>query len=141
MELVTLMTTLHINSAIELEQVLQGVDSLDTPELERFLVQVGALLARRKAPNIPQREAVLLQQINRPLLAPPQQLQYQQLSQKLHADNITSSEYDTLLNLIDVLEQADAERMQALLELAQLRHLPLDTLMQQLGIQTPKPHV
>lgn len=26
------MTTLHINSAIELEQVLQGVEKLDTPE-------------------------------------------------------------------------------------------------------------
>ena len=141
MELVTIMTTLHINSAIELEQVLQGVDSLDTPELERFLAQVGTLLARRKAPSIPQREAVLLQQINRPLLPQPQQIQYQQLSQKLHTDNIAPSEYDALLNLVDMLEQADAERMQSLLELAQLRNLPLDILMQQLGIQTPKPHV
>ncbi len=84
---------------------------------------------------------MLLQKINQPLLSQPQQTQYQQLSQKLHADNVTSSEYDTLLNLIDALEQADAERMQALLKLAQLRRLPLDTLMQQLGIQTPKPHV
>lgn len=135
------MTTLHINSAIELEQVLKGVDSLDTPELERFLAQVSALLARRKAPSIPQREAVLLQHINRPLLLPAQQLRYQQLSQRLQADNILPNEYDELLALVDTHEQADAARMQCLFELAQLRNVSLDTLMQQLGIQTPAPHV
>lgn len=135
------MTTLHINSAIELEQVLQGVAKLDTPELERFLSQVGILLARRKAPSIPQREAVLLQKINKPLLSAPAQTQYQHLSQKLHTDTITPTEHEDLLKLVDSIEQADAERLQALFELAQLRNLPLDTLMQQLGIQTPAPHV
>ena len=135
------MTTLHINSAIELEQVLQGVEKLDTPELERFLSQVGILLARRKAPSIPQREAVLLQKINKPLLSVPVQMHYQQLSQKLQTDAITQTEHEDLLNLVDSVEQADAERMQSLFELAQLRNLPLDTLMQQLGIQTPAPYV
>lgn len=135
------MTTLHINSAIELEQVLQGVEKLDTPELERFLSQVGILLARRKAPSIPQREVVLLQKINKPLLSVPVQTRYQQLSQKLQTDNITPTEHEDLLKLVDSVEQADAERMQSLFELAQLRNLPLDTLMQQLGIQTPAPYV
>lgn len=135
------MTTLHINSAIELEQVLQGVDKLDTPELERFLAQVSVLLARRKAPSIPQREAELLQQINQPILTTQAQNQYQQLSQQATVGTLTDAENQTLLTLVDELEQADAERMKALFELAQLRKVPLDTLMQQLGIQTPKPHV
>lgn len=135
------MTTLPTSSAIELEQVLQGVDKLDTPELERFLAQVSVLVARRKAPSIPQREAELLQQVNQPLLTTQAQHQYQQLSQKAKAGTLTPAENQTLLTLVDELEQADAERMKALFELAQLRKVSLDTLMQQLGIQTPKPHV
>ena len=135
------MTTLHFHSAIELEQVLQGVDTLDTPELERFLAQVGILLARRKAPSIPQREAALLQKINKALLPDPTQIHYQQLSQKLNTGTITPIEHENLLNLIDVIEQADAERMQALFELAQLRNVPLEALMLQLGIQTPALYV
>lgn len=134
------MTTLQVNSAIELDQVLRGVEMLDTPELERFFSQVGILLARRKAPSIPQREAILLQQINTPL--PAQTLaDYQDLSQKLRDENITPDEHAHLLTLVDVVELADAERMQHLFELAQLRNVPLDTLMQQLGIQTPAPYV
>lgn len=132
------MTTLHVNSAIELDQVLRRVEMLDTPELEHFFSQVGILLARRKAP-IPQREAVLLQQINTPL--PAQTLaDYQELSQKLRDESITPEEHAHLLTLVDVVELADAERMQHLFELAQLRNVPLDTLMQQLGIQTPAPY-
>lgn len=133
------MTVLQVNSAIELDQVLKGVEKLDTPELEHFFSQVAVLLARRKAPSIPQREAVLLQQINTPLPADTL-AEYQELSQKLHGHNITPDEHERLLSLIDTVERADAERMQHLFELAQLRNLPLDTLMQQLGIQTPAPH-
>jgi len=134
------MTTFQVNSAIELDQVLRCVEMLDTPELERFFSQVGILLAHRKAPSIPQREAVLLQQINTPLPAQTR-ADYQDISQKLRDENITPAEHAHLLTLVDVVELADAERMQHLFELAQLRNVPLDTLMQQLGIQTPAPYV
>ena len=50
---------------IDLHTVLDGVAQLDLPELERFASDVNSLVAQRKAPYLPQREARLLQEINR----------------------------------------------------------------------------
>lgn len=135
------MTTVQVTSeiSIELDEVLDGVSKLDTPELEKFLAQVSILLARRKAPNLSKREAELLQQINQGLPAHLQQ-RYDELTTKLRSEAISSTEYDTLLALIDQVELADIERMKALIELAQLRNVSLDALLNQLGIHPPSPH-
>ena len=134
----TVQVTSEIN--IELDKVLDGVAKLDTPELGRFLSQVSILLARRKAPSIPKREAELLQKINQGLPTAFQH-RYDELTTKLQADTITSAEHQELLRLIDQIELADAERVQHLIELAQLRNLSLDELMNQLGIHHPPAHV
>lgn len=125
---------------IELDEVLDGIDTLDTAEMERFLSQVSILLARRKAPSLPEREAELLQEINQ---GPPAGVQrrYDELRAKLQADSITPTEHEELLRLIDQIEMADAERMQHLIELAQLRNVSLDELMDRLGIHPPPPDV
>lgn len=134
----TVQVTSEIN--IELDEVLDGVAKLDTPELEHFLSQVSILLARRKAPSLPEREAELLQQINQGLPTVLQQ-RYDELTAKLEADTITPAEHQELLQLIDQIELADAERLQHLIELAQLRNMSLDELMDQLDIHPPPVHV
>ena len=134
----TVQVTSEIN--IELDKVLDGVAKLDTPELGRFLSQVSILLARRKAPSLPKRETELLQKINQGLPSALQQ-RYDGLTTKLQAETITSAEHQELLQLIDQIELADAERMQHLVELAQLRNLSLNGLMNQLGIHHPPAHV
>jgi hypothetical protein len=53
----------------------------------------------------------------------------------LHDDTITPQEHEELLVFIDRIELADAERMQHLIALAQLRGVSVDTLMEQLGIR------
>jgi hypothetical protein len=126
--------------SIELDEVLDGVAKLDTPELERFLSQVSILLAQPKAPSLPQREAELLQKINQGLPTVLQQ-RYDELSAKLKADTITPGEHQELLQLIDKIELADAERLQHLIELARLRNTSLDELMDQLSIHPPPAHV
>lgn len=133
------MTMLQINSAIELDQVLKGIEKPDTPELEDFFAQVSMVVARRKAPGIPQQESVLLQKINQSL-SEDTLSEYKELSRKQRNGQITPDENARLLDLVDVLEQADVERMQHLPELAQLRNQPLDKLTQQLGIRTPEVH-
>lgn len=135
------MTTVQVISEIdiELDEVLDGVAKLDTPELERFLSQVSILLAQRKAPNLSEREAELLQKINQGLPSALQQ-RYDELTTRLQAGTITSTEHQELLQLIDKIELADAERMQHLIELAQLRNLSIDELMNQLNINPPQVH-
>jgi hypothetical protein len=95
-----------------------------------------ALRARRRAPSLPQREAELLQLINRGVPAEVRR-RYDELNDQLHAETITDGEQQELLKLIEQIEQADAERLRHLAELAQLRQVPLDMFMDQLGLRRP----
>lgn len=135
------MSTVQVTSEIniQMDEVLDGVSKLDTPELEQFFNQVSILLAQRKAPHLSPQEATLLQKINQGL--PEASLQrYGELTEKLRAESISIAERQELHRLIDQIELADAERLQHLIELAQLRGVSLDELMDQLGIQPPSPH-
>jgi hypothetical protein len=50
---------------------------------------------------------------------------------------LTPAEHQELLNLTDAIEQFDADRLQHLLELAQLRQISLPELLDRLNISTP----
>jgi hypothetical protein len=113
---------------------------LDTRDLEDFLTEVSILLARRKVPSLPHREAELLREINQGLQATSQQ-RYNELSAKLRAETITAPEHKELLALIDESETVAAKRLEKLIELAQLRQTTLAELMTDLGIQPPPIHV
>jgi len=134
------MTTIHVKSEVQInfEQLLDGVAQLDTPTLEHLLYQVSLVLAQRKAPRLSKQESTLLQKINRSLPATVQR-RYDELQAKLQAETISTDEHQELLKLIDEAELADATRLQALLELAQLRQVSLDEVMNQLGIHSPLP--
>lgn len=135
------MTSVQVTSQIniELDQLLNGVAQLETDELEEFVAQVSLLLARRKVANLPQPEAALLQQINQGLPVDVQR-RYSELKAKQHAETLTLENHEELLALIDAVEQADGDRLQHLIELAQLRQVPLRELMHQLGIHPPAVH-
>ena len=136
------MTTVQLQSEIniELEKVLDGVAKLDTPDLEKFLTEVSVLLAQRKVANFSKEDARLLQVINQTLPVSVQ-TRYDQLTDLRRNEKIAPEEYLELLRLVDQVELADANRLAALIELAQLRHLTVDQLMQQLDIQPPSPYV
>jgi hypothetical protein len=115
--------------SIELDQLLAGVAQLDTPDLEKLLIQVRYVLAHRKNPSLPALEIELLQKINQ-TLPDESQRQYDDLS-----------EHQDLLKLIDIVEQTDADRLQHLIQLSQLRNISLAEMMQQLDIHPQPVHV
>ncbi len=131
------MAKLQVVSQVDLEQVLDSVTQLETPTLEQFAFRVNALLARRKAVRLPRQEAELLQKINQGPLQAVQE-RFALLNARRQAETLTAAEHQELLGLIDQVEQADAQRLQYLIELAQIRELSLDELMGQLGIQPPE---
>lgn len=133
------MTTVRVTSEIDLDQLLDGMAQLETADLERLAAHISTLLAQRKAASLPQSETELLQQINQGLPEETQQ-RYNHLQAKLQAETITPAEHQELLTLIDTVEQADADRLQHLLTLAQLRQVPLNELMAQLCLQPPSIH-
>lgn len=132
------MVTVRVTSevSLDLDQLLSGVAQLDTAELRTFVEQVSLMLAQRQAASLPELEASLLQAINQGL---PEAVQcrYNELQGKLQANEIAPAEHQELLGLIDVVEQAEADRLQALVELAQIQGLSLPELMEQLNLQPP----
>lgn len=136
------MATVQFKSeiSIELDQLLTGVAQLDTPDLEKLLIQVRQVLAHRQNPSLPALELELLQKINQAL---PEEIQqkYNDLSAKMRSQTITPEEHQDLLKLIDIVEKADGDRIQHLIQLSQLRNISLAELMKQLQIHPQPVHV
>jgi hypothetical protein len=81
-------------------------------------------------------ELALLQKIHQPVPLATQ-TRYNQLRNRLHAETLTPEEHQELLTLTDTVEQAEAQRLKNLLELADLRQVSFPELMQQLNLQAP----
>lgn len=61
---------------------------------------------------------------------------YVLLQDKMELDNLSETEYQELLSLVTQEEKIRNKRFQFLLELSQLRNIPLTELMNSLGLST-----
>ena len=82
------------------------------------------------------REAALLQNINLNIPAETWGI-FHALKQKQREDNLSDTELVLYQQLAEKFELANAERLQVLFELAQLRQVSLRQVMQDLGIAPP----
>jgi hypothetical protein len=130
------MSTVHVEARLSSEDLLKAIEQLETAEIERFVERLIDLKAQRSAPSLAPRETELLVKINRGLPADGV-ARYQELIQRRRSGSLSAEEYDDLLRLSDQVEQLDAERVEALAELASLQGISLSRLMTELGIQTP----
>jgi hypothetical protein len=124
------MTTIQIqpDTKVAVDDVLNGVARLNTPELEDFFYKVAQVLAARKAPHLSKLESELLQKIN---AGYPDVVskRFEQLLTKKEQQVLTPLEQQELIDITDHLEVFDAKRLEALLELATLRDVSLDELL------------
>lgn len=125
-------------TAVSPEALLQEVSQFSDAALDKFFGQVALLRAERRAPHLSEQETELLLKINTPL-AEQTWKRYTKLYAKMRADSISKTEYAELLQLIDVVEMDNAERIGQLIELANLRGTTLEALMKSLGIG-PRAH-
>lgn len=130
------MPSVQITSQVSTEELLHSVARLPAAELEQFVARVLTLRAHLKAPSLSAQEAKLLSQINVGLSA-TQQHRFAELDHKRQEETLSEPEHQELLDLIEQMEQYNVERLQSISKLAQLRQVPLTTLMQTLGIRTP----
>lgn len=116
------------------EDLLQALQELETPELERIVSRLILLKAERTSPHLPQRESELLVKINEGL---PENVgqRYRDLRTRRRAGVLTPGEHDELLRLTDRAEGLEAERLAHLAELARLRHTSLPALVEELGLK------
>ena len=120
------------------EALLQEVSQFSDAALDNLFDRVLLLRAERRAPHLSEQETELLLKINIPLPEPTWK-RYAELYTKLRANVLTELEDEELLQLIDIMEVDNAERIGHLAELANLRGMPLETLMKSLGIG-PRSH-
>src|SRR5260370_29937360 len=119
------------------KEILKAVEQLKPSELDRFVSDVIALKAQRKAPRLTNAETDLLRQINQGL-PPDLQKKWGQLVRKRDDRKLSPKEYRELIRLSDKIEELQANRVKSMVQLARIRKKSLDELIRQLGIQPPK---
>ena len=123
-----------INLSPELEEILKEVAARTGKDVNNYIV---SMLEEKLLPGpggLREREAELLQQINLGI-SPEEWRRFFQLVEQRDAEQLPREEYQELLDLTEAIESANARRMEHLVELSILRKVPLDELMEELGIQ------
>ena len=128
------MQTVHVDAVLTSDELLRAAGRLRLSELDRFVARVIALRAERVAPVASEAEAGVLLRISRGL-PPEARARYTDLKAKRDAETLTVEEHGELLRLTDDVEKIQAERIEALAELARLRGMGLTEVMADLGIR------
>ena len=119
---------------IGVKEILHGISTMETKDLELFFKEVGSILARRKNNVLPKKESDLFLVINQPSLNDEETKRADYLYEKLQAESISEAEQSELRKYIQRQEAFRVKRLQALIELSQIRNVSLDQLMKDLGI-------
>jgi uncharacterized protein YqiB (DUF1249 family) len=125
------MSKIHIQTEIDTVLLLQGAAQMTIRELENFVTELNGLITKSKV----RQEKRLLAKINQSVLNPVQRQRYQILSEQFALEAIQPTEYTELLLLANEDEALRNERVQSMIELAQLKAISLPQLMQELGLK------
>lgn len=127
------MTTITLNLSAEIERKLRAEAAKQGIEPDIYILNtLQQRLQIQSTPSQPT-ETELLQQINIGFAAETWEL-YHTLIAKRQAETLTPTERAQLVQLSDLLEKQNVERIRALIQLATLRQQSLPDLMQALGI-------
>jgi hypothetical protein len=132
-----MMTTLEIKSKMPLTELLDSLRQLGADELGEVASTAVRLRASRRGQALPEHETMLIQQINKTLT------QFEQermaiLIKKRQAETLTETELAELIALGNLVEEIQAERLSALIELAAIRNVSLVSLKESLNFPTAK---
>lgn len=119
-----------------LQGLLGGFSEMPLKDLEFFIRELNALAIRKRFSDTEKRDKFLLRKINESALPEEVLGRYIALQEKMEVTDLTDSEYQELLQLVEQEEKTRNKRFQYLLELSQLRGITLTTLMDNLGLNT-----
>jgi hypothetical protein len=114
--------------------IFQTLSSLSLSDLDQVMKQVIGLRKQKLPGVLSQVEADLLKKINTP---PPFEIQqrYNYLIDIHKKEKLTDGEYQELLELTTFTENLNVKRLENLLQLAKLRNISLDDLIEQLELK------
>ncbi len=117
-----------------LQSLISGFAEMPLADLESLIGGLNALATRKRVADSTKRNKYLLQKINQSALPEPLVERYIFLQDKMELETLSETDYQELLNLVAKEEKIRNKRFQYLVELAQLRDIPLVQLMNQLGL-------
>lgn len=128
------MTQITVQTQLPFEQLIQTVEQLDSTELEQLIAQAIRVQTKRKILSLPKDQSLLLQQITQCV---PTHLQerYDLLIGKRQNNTLTDEEYQELVNLGEHIEAIDVKRLENLTELAKLRQISLNYVIEEFQLQ------
>lgn len=118
---------------LTVSDLLDNASRLDSRDFESFYKALLTLRARRIAPVLSQKETDLLEKIYQKLPSETSE-RYDLLTNKRRDDNIPPAEYEELLALVSTVEQYNVQRLKFIVELASLRKMTAQELMEKLGL-------
>ena len=125
------MSTVQLQLPFDL--LLDGLSNLNSSQLDDLLHRIATLKAHQRMPKEEQLEATLLEAINI-TLTEAEQARFDLLDEKRHNLALTSDELSAFRMLADRIEEIQEKRLEALIELAALRKVSLNEVMEQLGL-------
>ncbi len=127
------------SSVIRVEpELAEAFNSAPKQEQERVKSAMRSALklvppaSERKASRLSKKESELLLRINRGL-SPAQRNRLQELTDRMEYESITEAEHHELLRLTQQMERKWSEQLKAVIELARLRKISVDEMLEQLG--------
>ena len=129
------MTTIQIQTTLSIETLLDSLPQFGSADLDRIVQRAAMTRTQRRVSNLAQAESELLLAINTLEVPIETQNRCAILTEKAHEGMISAEEQNELFTLIDEIELLNAKRMSYVLELAQLKGMPIDQLMSNLAIK------
>ncbi len=129
------MSKVQIQTELDPKSLIAGLTNFKIAELEAFARELNGLIYRKKSSDQSFRERSLLSQINRTVLDKKKREHYLELADKLEAETISKKEHQEYMTLAAEEEEIRNERARLLIELSQLRNIPLAQLMEEIGLK------
>lgn len=126
----------NLQTATATNALLMAARQMPLAEMEHLVAQMLAIRAARVAPHLTPDESALLARINQGL-PDDDRASLRALVAQRDGATLTEPKWQELAALTDRLEVLHADRLGALVELAQLRGVTLAEVMRQLGVQFP----
>lgn len=121
-----MMSPIHIRQRAQ--QLLEQLPTQSLPKAIEFLEVLVQESSQRTEMNLQTRETDLLAVIQR-RFPPNEQARLNDLRQRNETGTLSELEHQELLKYVERIELQDAERAAALIELAQLRQVPLERVL------------
>lgn len=110
--------------AIEIKELIKGVEQLSLSEFEVFYNKLKALRSKKLPKSIAEKENKLLKSINKPFTK-KKNLRFNLLIAKRDTQSLSKEEYEELLSLTTAFEKHELRRLKLLAKLADLKKISL----------------